>query len=114
MIQGLDIGGYLYFDQPHIEKVCCRDDDVDKAILNELHCAGAAGILPEDLANALGGYQLDRWQVLRRIQRMNKRLEEEIAQGVAEKQGHRWALTSFAREAWGSTKEELQTNGSLT
>jgi hypothetical protein len=49
MIQGLDIGGYLYFDQPHIEK-----------------------------------------------------------------QGHKWALTSFAREAWGSTKEELQTNGGLT
>jgi len=117
MIQGLDIGGYLVFDQPYIEKVCCLDD-VDKAVLNELHEAGAGGILPKDLASALREkeyeYELNRWQVLRRIQRMNKRLNEEIAQNVAEKQGHEWALTSFAREAWGSTKEELQTNGSLT
>jgi len=106
VIMGLDIGGYLVFDQPYIEKVCCLDD-VDKAILNELHEAGAGGILPKDLASALKEYKLDRWQVLRRIQRMNKRLDEEIAQNVAEKQGHKWALTSFAREAWGSTKEEI-------
>jgi len=45
--------------------------------------------------------------VLRRIQRMNKRLDQEIAQKVAEKQGHKWALTSFARGAWGQTKEEF-------
>jgi len=85
MITGLDIGGYHHFDKPYIEKVCCSDDDVDKAILNEFHCAGASGILPKDLAKALEEYDLDRWQVLRRIQRMNKRLEEEIAQKVAEK-----------------------------
>jgi hypothetical protein len=105
MIQGLDIGGYLHFDKPYIEKVCCRED-VDKAILNELHCAGAADILLKDLAKALEEYELDRWQVLRRIQRMNQRLDQEIAQEVAEKQGHKWALTNFAREAWGQTKEE--------
>jgi hypothetical protein len=106
MIQGLYIGGYLHFDQPYLEKVCCHDD-VDKAILNELHCAGAAGILPKDLANALEECKLDRWQVLRRIQYMNKRLDQEIAQKVAEKQGHKWALTSFARNAWGQTKGEI-------
>ena len=112
MIQGLDIGGYLHFDQPYIEKVCCLDG-VDKAILNELREAGAGGILPKDLAFALKEYKLDRWQVLRRIQRMNKRLDEEIAQKVAEKQGHRWALTSFAREAWSSTGEEVLTDVTL-
>jgi len=100
------LSGYLHFDQPYVEKICCHDD-VDKAILNELYGAGAAGILPRDLANALEEYKLDRWQVLRRIQRMNKRLDEEIAQKVAEKQGHKWALTSFAQEAWGSTKKNL-------
>jgi len=35
---------------------------------------------------------------------MNKLLDEEIAQKVAEKQGHKWALTAFARDAWGKTK----------
>lgn len=110
MIMGLDIGGYLQFDKPYIEKVCCRDDDIDKAVLNELYGAGAAGILPKDLAKALEEYRLDRWQVLRRIQRMNKRLYEEIAQKVAEKNGHKWALTSFARDTWGQTKEETITD----
>jgi len=38
---------------------------------------------------------------------MNKRLDEEIAQKVAEKQGPKWALTSFARDAWGQTKAEI-------
>jgi hypothetical protein len=40
MIQGLGIGGYLHFDKPYIKEVYCYDD-VDKALLNELHCAGA-------------------------------------------------------------------------
>ena len=106
VIKGLDIGGYLVFDKPYIEKVCCPED-VDEAILNELHEAGAGGILPKDLASALKECELDRWQVLRRIQHMNKRLDEEIAQNVAEKQGHKWVLTAFARNAWGETKEEL-------
>jgi len=106
MIQGLDIGGYVHLDQPFIEKVCCRDG-VDKAILSELYGAGDAGILPKDLANALEEHGLDGWQVLRRIQRMNKRLDEEIAQKVAEKHGHKWALPAFARDAFGQTKEEI-------
>ena len=103
MIKGLDIGGYLVFD----EKVVCRDD-VDKAILEELHNGGAEGVLPKILAQALKEYCLDRVQVLRRIQRMNKRLDQEIAREVAQKHGHKWALTEFVRDAWGITREELE------
>jgi len=106
IIEGLSIGGYLVFDKPFIEHVVCCDD-VDQAILVELHHAGCGGVLPKDIAHALNVYGLNRFQVLRRIQHMNKLLEEEIAQKVAEKQGHKWALTSFAREAWGSAKEGL-------
>ena len=40
MIKGLDIGGYLVFDESYVEKVVCRDD-VDKAILEELHNGGS-------------------------------------------------------------------------
>jgi len=39
---------------------------------------------------------------------MNKRLDLEIAQKVAEIRGHEWALTSFARNAYDLTKEKLE------
>jgi hypothetical protein len=38
---------------------------------------------------------------------MNKRLEKEIGQRIAEKRGLKWALTSFAFEVWGETENEL-------
>lgn len=38
---------------------------------------------------------------------MNDKLDALIGQRVAEKQGKNLALTSFMREAWGSTKEEV-------
>jgi 3-hydroxyisobutyrate dehydrogenase-like beta-hydroxyacid dehydrogenase len=107
MIEGLDIGGYLHFDLPYIEKVCCLDE-VDKAILEELYTAGERGILPKDIVHDLKPLIGDRWQVLHRIQHMNKRLDLEIAQKVAEKRGHEWALTSFARNAYDLTKEKLE------
>jgi len=107
IIEGLDIGGYLQFDQPYIEKVCCKSE-VDIAILDELLRAGEGGILPKDIALNLKEYGLDRWQVLHRIQHMNKRLDEEIAKKVAEKRGRKWALTNFAYKAWKQTEAELE------
>jgi len=38
---------------------------------------------------------------------MNKKLARLIGQKAAEKVGKGWALTTFLREAWGSTKEEI-------
>jgi len=38
---------------------------------------------------------------------MNERLDGPIMQKAAEKRGKGWALTTFLREAWGTTKEEL-------
>jgi len=42
---------------------------------------------------------------------MNKKLDDLIGQKAAEKRGKGWALTTFLREAWGSTKEEMVNNG---
>jgi hypothetical protein len=56
------------------------------------------GLLPSAIASELARYNLKRWDVTRRIQRMNKRLMEEIGQKVAEKRGHQWAPTSFILE----------------
>ena len=38
---------------------------------------------------------------------MNKKIDSLIGQKAAEKNGMQWALTSFMREAWGSTKGEI-------
>jgi len=43
---------------------------------------------------------------------MNKKLDRLIGQKAAEKRGKGWALTTFLREAWDSTKEEMLTNDS--
>lgn len=66
------------------------------------------GILPKDIALNLKEYELDRWQVLHRIQCINRRLDEEIAKKVAEKRGHKWALTNFVYKAWKQTEGELE------
>jgi len=38
---------------------------------------------------------------------MNDRLYGLIGQKAAEKRGKGWALTTFLRQAWGTTKEEM-------
>jgi len=104
MVRGLE--HEFLFEPKYVEDVACADE-IDQAILLELYHAGYGGVLPKDIADALNAYELNRFQVLRRIQHMNKLLEEEIAQRVAEKHGHRWALTEFTREAYDKSKEEL-------
>ena len=39
--------------------------------------------------------------------RMNKRLEKEIRQRIAEKRGWKWALKSFGYEVWGETESQI-------
>ena len=63
--------------------------------------AGSPGLLPKDLAVKLEQFKITRHQISRRILRMNKRLEKEFGEHVAEKRGWHWALTSFAFEVWG-------------
>ena len=112
MIDGLSIGGYLVYNKPYVERVVCRDE-VDNAILVELYHAGHAGVLPMEIANALKEYELNRFQVLRRIQHMNKLLWKRIKKKLAEKHGHKWALTEFTHEAYDKTEEELRKEGAL-
>ena len=69
--------------------------------------AGSFGLLPKDVATKLGRFKVTRYQVSRRIHRMNKRVEKEFGEQVAEQRGWHWALTSFAVEAWSKTKGEM-------
>lgn len=66
--------------------------------------AGSPGLLPKELAVKLERFKTMRHQVSRRILRMNKRLEKEFGEHMAEKRGWHWALTSFTGEIWGETE----------
>ena len=86
------------FDEDYIRDIACRDE-VDQAILNLLKHSPASGILPRDIVREVQ-CGVTPWQVTLRIRRMNKRLDRQIGQKVAEKRGLHWALTSFAEAAW--------------
>ena len=95
--------GMSHFEKPMIQKIACIDE-VDVLILEFLYETGNAGLLPKDLAAKLVEFTVRRHQVSRRILRMNKRLEKEIGEKLAEKRGWHWALTSFAFEVWGEVE----------
>lgn len=109
ILAGFAGSGMLHFSQSYVEKVACSDkdgvkDEVDVEILQLLYRAGGAGMYPKDIAAELSFYKLTRFHVLRRLQRMNRRLENEIKEHVAERRGWHWALTSFAYEIWNETE----------
>jgi hypothetical protein len=93
------------FEQSYIEEAACCDE-VDREILRLLFEAGCPGLLPKDLAARLLCFRIRRFQVSRRIFRMNKRLIKELGEAVAEQRGWHWALTGFAVEAWGSVEKK--------
>jgi hypothetical protein len=63
---------------------------------------------PKDIQAKLERFKLTRHQISRRILRMNKRLEKEFGEHIAEKRCWHWALTSFAVEVWGKSKSEVE------
>ncbi len=94
--------GSFNFEQSLIERTACFDD-VDREILRLLFEAGLPGLLPKDLQAQLIGFNVTRHQISRRILKMNKRVENELGEHLAEKRGWHWSLTRFAYEIWGET-----------
>jgi len=74
--------------EDYVSMVAC-EDEVDVAILNALREAGAMGRQSGELAAQL---DVDHRDISRRIQRMNKRMEQEIGETIIEKHGHKWKL----------------------
>ena len=99
--------GSFNFERPLIERVTCCDD-VDREILQSLFEAGNPGLLPKDLQVKLERFGVTRHQISRRILRMNKRLEKELGEHIAEKRGWHWALTNLALEIWGQSEEGIE------
>ena len=87
---------------------CLRAHEIDRGIVQVLREVGDGGILPSHLSGRLNMANVDRWRVTRRVQRMNKRLGKELGQALAEKRGHRWAMTGFAYGILLFTQEELE------
>ena len=99
---------YMDPGKDYLSMVVCRDE-VDQAILWELSTATSAGWSTTEIAERLlPEYKLDRFQVLRRIKRMNKRLEAELGRSVAESREHRWVMTRYVQRIMGATKEEIE------
>jgi hypothetical protein len=91
----------LHYDQSVIERFSCGDE-VDREILQALFEAGSSGLLPKDIAFKLSRFKVTRHHVSRRLRRMNKRLQKQIKESVAEQRGWHWALTGFALDAYGT------------
>ena len=75
---------WMSFRPSYVQKVACQDE-VDVEIIEHLFQADEGGALPSVIANDLASYGLKRWNVTRRIQRMNKKLSKELEKPVAEK-----------------------------
>jgi len=111
IVKGLDLAGQMIFNRTYLEEVL-HLSEVDNTIISELYDAGEEGRLPRDVAAALNKHlrtrHFQRWHVRFALYRMNRALEMQIGEVVAEKRHHRWALTPFARKAWRLTKQELE------
>jgi hypothetical protein len=97
--------GSFNFEQSLIERVGCSDE-VDRQILQFLYEAGTPGLLPKDLQSKLERFKITRYQISRRIKRINRRIEKEFGERIAEKRGWHWALISFAVDSWTDNEKD--------
>lgn len=81
--------GSFNFERSLVERIACKDE-IDCEILRLLFEAGSQGLLPKDLAAKLEQFRVKRFQVSRRILRMNKRIQEDLGERIAEKIGWHW------------------------
>ena len=82
-----------------------KPDDVDKEIVQRLLEVGVNGALPKDIAaevNKRRGYNLEYYEVSRRLVRLNKKIYFETGETLFEKRGHRWAMTRLGFESYGA------------
>jgi len=90
----------LILGEDYVSMVACQDES-DVALLNALREAGATGRQSGELADILN---INYRYVSRRIQHMNKRMEQEMGENIIEKHGHRWKLVSRLRHDLAATR----------
>ena len=110
MLRGLSLGlSYLMdFDSEYlVGMVCC--DSRDRVILDVLRAAGSGGLSPKTIHVKVRRYGLKYHHITRRIKRMNKRMQNEIGERVADKVGRNWALSRFMFRNWSAKRNEIET-----
>jgi hypothetical protein len=110
IVTGLSRGlNYLMdYESDYLVKMVCRDSR-DENILDVLHECGPAGLSPKEIFLKMRRYGLKYHHVTRRINRMNKRMQNEIGERVADKVGRNWALSDFMLHNWNVKKSEIET-----
>jgi hypothetical protein len=86
--------------------ICC--DSRDQAILDVLRAAGSAGLSPKEIHLEVRRYSLKYHRITRRIKLMNKRMQNEIGERIADKVGRNWALSGFMFHNWSVRIDELE------
>ena len=110
MLRGFTLGlsHLMDFDSEYLVSMVCRDSR-DVAILEVLRAAGSAGLSPKEIHVKVCRYGLKYHHISRRIKRMNKRMQNEIGELVADKVGRNWALSRFMDRNWIVKKNEIET-----
>lgn len=100
---------FLEPDAEYIQGIICHDEG-DQAILEFLLDKDPEGITPTQVCTSqqFKRFHFKPYHVTRRIQRMNERLRRELGKPVAESYHRRWMVTSFVRDAYGKSKQELE------
>jgi hypothetical protein len=86
--------------EDYVSMVACQDE-IDVAILNALREAGATGRQSGELAAQL---DIDYRLISRRINLMNKRMEQETGENIIEKHGHKWKLIPRLRRDFAASR----------
>ena len=74
--------------EDYVIMVTCQDE-IDATLLYALREAGATGRQSGELAAQL---DIDHRHISRRVNSLNKRMEQEIGENIIEKHGHKWKL----------------------
>lgn len=85
--------GLLIIEGDYISMVACRNKK-DLMLLNALREAGSAGRQTAELAPLLG---INYRRVNEVIDRMNRRMDQELGEHIIEKDGHKWKLIAKVR-----------------
>jgi hypothetical protein len=111
MLRGLTLGlrHLMDVDSQYLVDIACSDSR-DQAILDVLRAAGSEGLSPKEIHARVRRYGLKYHHITRRIKRMNKRMQNEIGERVADKVGRNWALSDFMFHNWNAKTEEIETD----
>lgn len=85
--------GFLMLDEDYVSMIACQTQ-TDLKLLNALKQAGSAGRQTGELEVLLG---IDNRRVSEVINRMNRRMYQEIGEHIIEKDGHKWKLIAQLR-----------------